>query len=175
MIRLSALHLVPVLMAAASHAGEITVEQRPFTIEKSFTASDLPGGRSSPSPDRTEGLGGLQILEIAAHGSKVAKGDVLVRFDPESIDKKLRTPAAHSKARPSPRPRPSSTSNTWPKPPRRTGWTPTAAPRRSRRRKTAYFTNTRRKATEEAAAQGLSARSRSLEPTGGTQPTRKNV
>ncbi len=43
MIRLTALHLVPVLIAAASHAGEITIEPRPFTLETSFTATALPG------------------------------------------------------------------------------------------------------------------------------------
>ena len=42
MIRRTALQLVPVLIAAASHAGEITIERRPFTLEKSFSASVLP-------------------------------------------------------------------------------------------------------------------------------------
>ncbi len=31
----------------------------------------------------------FQIIELAEHGSKVAKGDTLVRFDAEAIDKKL--------------------------------------------------------------------------------------
>ena len=43
MARLTPLHLIPALIAAASHAGEITVEQRPFSIEKIFTAAALPG------------------------------------------------------------------------------------------------------------------------------------
>ena len=42
MARITPLHLIPALIAAASHAGEITVEQRPFSIEKIFTAAALP-------------------------------------------------------------------------------------------------------------------------------------
>jgi HlyD family secretion protein len=89
MIRLSALHLVPFLLAAASHAGEITVEQRPLTIEKSFTAGILPESGTSLLQIEPKAWQDFQILEIASHGTKVAKGDVLVRFDSEAIDKKL--------------------------------------------------------------------------------------
>jgi len=89
MARITPLHLIPALIAAASHAGEITVEQRPFFIEKILTAAALPGGdcvllRLSPKT-WTE----FEILQIAEHGAKVAKGDVLIRFDAENIDKKL--------------------------------------------------------------------------------------
>ncbi len=89
MARLTPFHIIPALIAAASHAGEVTIEPRPFFVEKSFTAVALPAGdctllRLSPKV-WTE----FRILQIAAHGCKVAKGEVLVRFDAEAIDKKL--------------------------------------------------------------------------------------
>ena len=89
MARITPLHLIPALIAAASHAGEITVEQRPFSIEKIFTAAALPEKDCVLIKVSPKTWVDFQILEIADHGSKVAKGDVLLRFDPEEIDKKL--------------------------------------------------------------------------------------
>ena len=89
MIRLSALHLVPVLFAAASQAGEITVEQRPFTLEKSFTATALPDAGGVLLQIEPKAWADYQIVDLADHGTKVAKGDVLVSFDAEAIDKKI--------------------------------------------------------------------------------------
>jgi multidrug efflux pump subunit AcrA (membrane-fusion protein) len=81
--------LVPILLAAASQAGEISIEKRPFTQEQSFPATALPEQGAVLFQVEPEAWADFQILEVAAHGSKVAKGDVLVRFDPETIDKKL--------------------------------------------------------------------------------------
>ena len=89
MARITPLHLIPALIAAASHAGEITVEQRPFSIEKIFTAAALPEKDCVLLQLGPKAWVDFQILQIADHGSKAAKGDVLVRFDPEEIDKKL--------------------------------------------------------------------------------------
>jgi multidrug efflux pump subunit AcrA (membrane-fusion protein) len=89
MIRSSALHLVPALIAAASHAGEITVEHRPFTVEKSFSATALPEDGSVLIQIEPQSWSDFEILDVLAHGSKVSKGDVLVRFDAEAIDKKI--------------------------------------------------------------------------------------
>lgn len=89
MIRLSALHLVPILLAAASQAGEIPIEKRPFTQEQSFPATVLPEQGAVLIQFEPQAWSDFEIAEVAAHGSKVAKGDVLVRFDPETIDKKL--------------------------------------------------------------------------------------
>jgi len=89
MARLTPLHLIPALIAAASHAGEVTIEQRPFSIEKSFTAAALPGGDCVLLKLDPKAWVDFKIVQIAEHGSTVAKGDVLIRFDPEDIDRKL--------------------------------------------------------------------------------------
>jgi multidrug resistance efflux pump len=89
MSRLTPLHLLPALIAAASHAGEVTIERRPFSIEKSFTATALPGGGSVLLKIEPKAWTDFNIIEIADHGSRVSKGDVLVRFDPEDIDRKI--------------------------------------------------------------------------------------
>ena len=89
MSRFTPFHIIPALIAAASHAGEVTVELRPFSIEKSFTAAALPGGDCVLLKIEPKVWTDFKISEIAAHGSKVAKGDVLVRFDSEDIDRKI--------------------------------------------------------------------------------------
>ena len=89
MARITPLHLIPALIAAASHAGEITVELRPFSIEKIFTATALPSGDCVLIKLNPQTWADFEILQIADHGSKVAKGDILIRFDPEAIDKKI--------------------------------------------------------------------------------------
>jgi multidrug efflux pump subunit AcrA (membrane-fusion protein) len=89
MIRLFALHFVPILFAAASQAGEVTIEQGPFTQEKVFSATALPAEGEELIQIEPEVWADFEIAEVADHGSKVAKGAVLVRFDAEAIDKKL--------------------------------------------------------------------------------------
>lgn len=89
MIRLTASHLVPVFIAAAAHAGEITVEPRPFTLETSFIATALPDKGCVLLQIEPKSWADFQIIELASHGCRVAKGDTLVRFDAETIDKKL--------------------------------------------------------------------------------------
>jgi multidrug resistance efflux pump len=161
MIRLPALHLVPVLIAAASQAGEITVEQRPFTIEKSFAATALPDEGAVLLQIEPKAWADYQIVEIAAHGAKVAKGDVLVRFDAESIDKKL------ADAR---RALESSTLNLAQAeldfknlqettPHRLDAYRRAAA---TAKEEHTYFTQTRRKATEESAGQELERKKQML-------------
>jgi multidrug efflux pump subunit AcrA (membrane-fusion protein) len=89
MIRLPALHMVPILLAAASQAGEVPIEKRPFTQEQTFSATALPDQGSVLLQVEPEIWTDFEIVDVAAHGSKVAKGDVLVRFDSEMIDRKL--------------------------------------------------------------------------------------
>ena len=89
MARLTPLHLLPILIAAASHAAEVTIEQAPFSIEKTVNAVVLPAGQSVLIRISPEKWTDFQILEIADHGSRVAKGDLLVRFDAKEIDRKL--------------------------------------------------------------------------------------
>ncbi|NJM38399.1 MAG: hypothetical protein HC845_11380 [Akkermansiaceae bacterium] len=89
MARLTPFSLVPALIAAASHAGEMTVDSRPFRIEKSFSATVLPDGKMTLLRLDVQAWEDFEILKIAEHGTRVKKGDVLVSFDPEGIDKKL--------------------------------------------------------------------------------------
>ncbi|RYD20210.1 MAG: hypothetical protein EOP88_15985 [Verrucomicrobiaceae bacterium] len=90
MARITPLHLIPALIAAASHAGEITIEQRPFCIDRTLAATALPddGSRVLLKLDPAS-WGDFTITEIAAHAAVVKKGDALIRFDAEDIDKKL--------------------------------------------------------------------------------------
>ncbi len=89
MARLTPLHLLPILIAAASHAAEITIEQAPFSVEKTVNAVALPAGQSVLIRVSPEKWTDFQILKIADHGSRVTKGDLLVSFDSEDIDRKL--------------------------------------------------------------------------------------
>jgi hypothetical protein len=89
MARLTPLHLIPALIAAASHAGEITIEQRPFSIGKTFAAAALPSDDCLLLKLSPEVWADFKILELVPHGTNATKGDVLIRFDPEAIDKKL--------------------------------------------------------------------------------------
>lgn len=89
MTRLTALQLVPALFAAAAHAGEITVEPRPFTLETAVTATALPDKGGVLLQLEPKSWADFQIIELAPHGRRVAKGDLLVRFDAEAIDKKI--------------------------------------------------------------------------------------
>jgi HlyD family secretion protein len=89
MSRLTHLHLIPALIAAVSHASEITIDPRPFLIEKSFTATALPGGEIVLLKIEPKVWTEFKITEIAEHGSRVSEDDLLVRFDPEDIDRKV--------------------------------------------------------------------------------------
>ncbi|MCW1921944.1 hypothetical protein OKA05_05230 [Luteolibacter arcticus] len=73
---------------AAAPAAEITVETKPFRIERSFAATLLPAKPHLIAID-PEGWGDFTIETILPHGSAVKKGDVLVKFDRESYDRKL--------------------------------------------------------------------------------------
>lgn len=89
MARLTPLHLIPALIAVASHAGEITIEPRPFFVENSFTATALPGSGCNLLRLDSKSWSDFKILELAAHGSQVATDELLIRFDPKSIDQKI--------------------------------------------------------------------------------------
>jgi len=88
MTRPAPIFLVSILFATVCGAAEITIEPHPFTVEKTFTATVLPEAvrvlQVEPKiwPD-------LEIIDLTPHGTKVSKGDTLVIFDAEAIDKKL--------------------------------------------------------------------------------------
>jgi HlyD family secretion protein len=81
------LSLLAVSLAAAS-AAEITVETKPFRIERNFSAMLLPAKPHLIAID-PEGWADFTIESILPHGTAVKKGDVLVKFDRESYDRKL--------------------------------------------------------------------------------------
>lgn len=89
MARITPLHLLPAFIAAASHAAEVTIETRPFSIEKSFNATVLPEGGAVLLKQEPEQWATFEISAISAHGTKVSKGEILASFENEDIDKKL--------------------------------------------------------------------------------------
>lgn len=89
MIRLAPLALVFWLSIPAMSAGEITVATRPFTLEKAAVGMVLPADGAVLLQVVPKSWQDFEIEELAAHGQKVAKGGVLVRFDAEAIDRKL--------------------------------------------------------------------------------------
>lgn len=89
MARLTPFHILPALIAAASHASEVTIGPRPFSVEKSFITTALPAGDCVLLRLDPKAWTDFTVIHVTPHGSEVAKGDVLVRFDAEAIDKKL--------------------------------------------------------------------------------------
>ncbi|MDB6078607.1 MAG: hypothetical protein JWO82_2354 [Akkermansiaceae bacterium] len=76
------------LLCTAATAGETTVAMKPFRVERSFSATLLPARTVAVAVDPAS-WADWEILEIKPHGSAVKKGDVLVKFDREGIDRKL--------------------------------------------------------------------------------------
>jgi hypothetical protein len=81
-------HLLPALLAATAHSGELTLEMKPFFIAHSLDATALPDA-TTPIRLDAEAWTTFEIVSIAAHGSAVKKGDALVIFETEGIDRKL--------------------------------------------------------------------------------------
>jgi hypothetical protein len=77
---------VSVLRAAES--TELALETRPFVIRHSFTANALPKAFTLLEL-KAEAWSEFAITSIATHGSRVAKGETLVAFDPQGIDRKI--------------------------------------------------------------------------------------
>lgn len=106
MSRLIPLHLVPALIAAAAPAvipaalagAEITVEAKPFTIEQTFSATALPTEPQLIRLDAKEWVA-FDLAHITAHGTKVKAGDVLFRFENDDFAKKLHDAREAMKAR----------------------------------------------------------------------------
>jgi len=80
--------ILPLLALPVGRAAEVTVEPKPFVIERSLTATALPMSPVSLKLD-TDGWPSFEIRKIAAHGSRVAAGEVLVEFDTEALDRKI--------------------------------------------------------------------------------------
>jgi multidrug efflux pump subunit AcrA (membrane-fusion protein) len=154
MARLTPFHILPALIAAVSHAGEVTIEPRPFSVEKSFNTTALPAGDCVLLKLDPKAWTDFKIIQLTSHGSKVAKGDALVRFDSEAIDKKLEDSRRALEAGSLALAQAEQDSKTLQE---------TAANKLEALRRTAgiakeentYFTQVRRKAVEDSAAQAL--------------------
>jgi HlyD family secretion protein len=90
MARFTPLHLIPALIATASQASEVTVVNRPFSIENTFEAEALPMANLlvllKLEPKIWEKF---TITQLSPHGAKVKKGDLLVNFDGEDLDAQI--------------------------------------------------------------------------------------
>lgn len=150
--------VVPALMA---RAAEITIEKRPFVIRHAVTATALPEEVSLLQVDAAAWTD-FEITRIAPHGSRVSKSDVLVAFDPENIDEKIhdvrKTLESRSLEIAQARLELSHLETTTP---HRLEALKRAA--EEAKEENAYFTQTRRKASEEAADQRLKRAEISLE------------
>lgn len=69
-------------------AGEVTIEPEPFVVERSFSATALPGAPVLLRLD-PEAWSSFKFTALAGHGSKVAAGTVLASFDGEGFQEKL--------------------------------------------------------------------------------------
>jgi len=158
---LSATLPLPTLFATTARSADFTIAPKPFFASHTFGATALPA-EATLLRLPAEVWPDFEILKIAPHGSKVAAGDVLVKFDAEDIDKKLvdarrafvaselNLAQAELDAK-------SVTEGT----PLKLDAIRRAA--RNAKEELEYFTKTRRKATEEAAEQGLKRAKEALE------------
>jgi HlyD family secretion protein len=81
-------HLIPALIAATAHSGELTLEMKPFFIAHSLDATALPD-TASPIRLDAEIWTAFKIVSIADHGRAVKEGDALLVFETQDIDRKL--------------------------------------------------------------------------------------
>lgn len=77
-----------VLGIAAAQAGETTIEPKPFRIERSFPATLLPAGPVLLAVD-PDAWTDFTIARILPHGTPVKKGDTVVAFETEALERKL--------------------------------------------------------------------------------------
>ena len=73
---------------AVTHAAELTVEAKPFRIDRGFSATLLPA-KPLLIAIEPDAWAEFAIDEIVPHGQTVKKGEVLVKFDREVYDRKL--------------------------------------------------------------------------------------
>jgi multidrug efflux pump subunit AcrA (membrane-fusion protein) len=73
---------------AVTHAAELTVEAKPFRIDRTFSATLLPAKPLMIAIEPDAWID-FVIEEMVPHGKTVKKGDVVVKFDREAYDRKL--------------------------------------------------------------------------------------
>lgn len=162
MIRSAVSRFLPFVFASAALAGESTVERVPFTIDKSFQATVLPLDGAVLLQIEPKAWGNFEIAAIAPHGARVAKGDVLIRFDAEAIDRRLLDARRELESRALALAQAEEDlKHLEQTAPHRLDALKRAA--EIAREENAYFTKTRRKAAEETAAQSLERRRQMLD------------
>ncbi len=81
-------YLLPALLVTAAHAGELTLEAKPFTVSHNLKATALPESvviiRLDAKVWET-----FKIVSIASHGSSIKKGEPLIVFETDIVDRKL--------------------------------------------------------------------------------------
>lgn len=82
-------YLVPILLIAPVFADELTLETKPFEVTHVFDATVLPREYTVIELE-AEAWTTFQIEKIADHGSMVKKGDPLLVFEVEDIDKRIK-------------------------------------------------------------------------------------
>ncbi len=81
-------YLLPALLVTAAHAGELTLETKPFTVSHSLKATVLPESVVTIRLD-AKAWEVFKIVSIASHGSTIKKGEPLIAFETDAVDRKL--------------------------------------------------------------------------------------
>lgn len=81
-------HLIPALIVTVAHAGELTLEEKPFHIVQEFSATAMPAEFTTIRID-PQAWSRFEISSIAQHGIRVKKGDPLLVFETKDIDERL--------------------------------------------------------------------------------------
>jgi len=76
-------------LAAIAVAAEVPIEPKPFFIESSFSAKVVPQGDGTSIAITPKAWKDFELTKIAAHGSSVNKGDLLMAFDAENLDRAI--------------------------------------------------------------------------------------
>jgi len=84
-------------LCASLFADPHVIKTTDFHVRPSMTATLIPE-QALPIAIAAKEWGTFTILEIVPHGTRVSKGQVLVRFDDESYQKKLRDAESAAKA-----------------------------------------------------------------------------
>ena len=99
MVRCILFPLIPSLLAVAAHAGEFTLQAKPFFTEQTFAAIAMPSETTLIRLDAKTWTD-FEITQLAAHGSKVAAGGVVkLAAGPGQAHVSLRPHAAHPRLR----------------------------------------------------------------------------
>jgi len=149
------------LSLPSASAGEVAIEKRPFMIRHALVATAMPD-QVTLLQATAQAWSDFEITHLVLHGSRVSKGEVLISFDPEAIDMKLHDTrkALETRAIEMEQTR-KDLAHLETTTPHRLNTLKRAAD--EAKEENAYFTNTRRKASEEGADQSLRRAEISLE------------